>query len=209
VETLARFINEGGVFMWWIGGILAFAIAIIIERTLFFYYTCKKNGSRLVTDIAKHLNDSNYSAALKLLENNNSPLNNILTIAVKRFSEGFIYEDIQQGVEEISIKELPRFGKRINYLGLFANIATLTGLLGTIFGLQQSFSSLATAEASEKAAMLAAGISQAMNTTAMGLMVAIPCMIAFTQLSNIQSEYIEEVDEATVKLLNYLEKKKK
>jgi len=107
----------------------------------------------------------------------------------------------------VAIQEVPRFARRINYLAMFANIATLTGLLGTIFGLQRSFSSLAVAEASEKAAMLASGISQAMNTTAFGLMVAIPCLIAYAKLSNLQASRTEELDACSVRLLNFVESK--
>ena len=115
------------------------------------------------------------------------------------------FKAIRQGAEESALSEVPRLSKRLNYLALFANIATLTGLLGTIFGLQQSFSALGATEAAMKAAMLAAGISQAMNTTAFGLMVAIPCMVAYAMLSNMQSRLAEEVDASSIRVLNYLE----
>ena len=98
--------------------------------------------------------------------------------------------------------------QRLNYLSLFANIATLLGLLGTIAGLQVSFSSLVAVEAAKKATMLAQGISQAMNTTAFGLIVAVPCMILYTILFNKQQALTKDLDEAVVRLLNYMKKKK-
>jgi biopolymer transport protein ExbB/TolQ len=98
--------------------------------------------------------------------------------------------------------------QRLNYLSLFANVATLLGLLGTIGGLQVSFSSLAAAEAAKKATMLAAGISQAMNTTAFGLIVAVPCMIMYTALSNKRDRLLKDLDEAVVRLTNYLKRRR-
>ena len=132
----------------------------------------------------------------------------LLKTALERFDAGMDIEEIREGLEEEAIKQVPRLSQRLNYLTLFANIATLLGLLGTITGLQLSFSSLANVEAAKKAAMLASGISQAMLTTAFGLIVAIPCMVIYTFLYNKQSQLVKDLDEATVKFLNYLKKKK-
>jgi biopolymer transport protein ExbB len=207
IETTAKFFNEGGVFMWIILGVGAFALAVIFERLFFFLIICRGNSRKLVADVAKAIGDNKLDKAVSLTELNKSPVVKLMGVAVHRYNSGLAYEEIQQGVEESAIKEIPRFSTRLSSLGMFANIATLTGLLGTIFGLQVSFSSLQLAEGAEKATALANGIAQAMNTTAMGLIVAIPCMIAFTQLSNKQSSLTEDLDEATVKLLNFLEKK--
>ena len=131
----------------------------------------------------------------------------MLAEAVRRHKVGEPLEEIQEGIEEIAIREVPRFGERLNYLVLFANIATLTGLLGTITGLQKAFGSLGAVEASKKAAMLASGISELMVCTAFGLMVAIPCMAAYTFLSNKQSALTKDLDESIVRFMNYLKKK--
>ena len=208
IEAAARFFNNGGTFMWVILGVGAFALAVIAERLIFFFITCRGDSRGLVAGIAKAISVNNTEEAVKITSSRKSPVHRLLNVAVNRYKEGMGYEEIQQGVEEAAIKEIPRFSSRLSSLGMFANIATLTGLLGTIFGLQVSFNSLQLAEGAEKATALANGIAQAMNTTAMGLIVAIPCMIAFTQLSNVQSGLTEDLDEATVKVLNYLEKRK-
>ena len=207
IETIAKFFNEGGIFMWIILGVGAFALAVIVERLLFYFITCRGSSRNLVAKIAKAINNNDKEEAENLAASNKSPIAKLLSVAVQRYNKGLAYQEIEQGVEETAIKEIPRFSSRLSSLGMFANVATLTGLLGTIFGLQVSFSSLQLAEGAEKATALANGIAQAMNTTAMGLLIAIPCMIAFTQLSNIQSGLTEDLDEATVKMLNYLEKK--
>lgn len=207
IETAAKFFNEGGSFMWIILGVGAFALSAIIERLIFFYITCRGNSRHLIAEIAKAIGNDDNERAVKITAKNKSPLSNIIKVAIQRYNRGLTYEEIQQGVEETAIKEIPRFSAHLSSLGMFANIATLTGLLGTIFGLQVSFNSLQLAEGAEKATALANGIAQAMNTTAMGLIVAIPCMIAFTQLSNIQAALTENLDEATVTILNFLQNK--
>ena len=166
--------------MWIILGVGAFALAVIVERLIFFFITCRGDSRGLVAGIAKAINHNKNEDALKTVSVKKSPVHKLLKVAVQRYVKGLPYEEIQQGVEESAIKEIPRFSSRLSSLGMFANIATLTGLLGTIFGLQVSFNSLQLAEGAEKATALANGIAQAMNTTAMGLLVAIPCMIAFT-----------------------------
>jgi biopolymer transport protein ExbB len=209
IESLARFFSQGGIFMWLILVILAAAMAVIIERVIFYFFICRNNSAEMVAGVARALNQDKSDEALSLVSRKKAPLNVILATAITRFKDNFSYTDIKQGVDEVAIKEIPKFPKRLNYLAMFANIATLAGLLGTIFGLQQSFSSLGLAEAAKKATMLASGISQAMNTTAFGLMVAIPCMIAFSVLSNKQAHLTEDLDEAVVKILNYMENKLK
>jgi biopolymer transport protein ExbB/TolQ len=161
----------------------------------------------LVADVAKALNANDVAAAKKAVSKRRAPMNVLMQTAVERFGAGMSFEDIQKGVDQSAIREMPRMTQRLNYLSLFANIGTLLGLLGTIVGLQAMFSSLAAVEAEKKAAMLASGIAQAMNATAFGLIVAVPCMVAYTALYNKQQQITRDLDEAVVRLLDYLEKK--
>jgi biopolymer transport protein ExbB/TolQ len=139
-----------------------------------------------------------------MLKKRHTPFFVLLRVAVERYQAGAPMEQVREGIEESSIKELPKITRRISYLSLFANIATLVGLLGTIAGLQQSFGSLASADAAQKAAMLSAGIAQAMNTTAFGLIVAVPCMVVFTLLNNKQQSLIADIDDAVVRVVNMM-----
>lgn len=208
IETLARWYSEGGPFMGVILGVLALAVTVSVERLIFYYITCKRKGAILVSELARSLNEKKIEQARNILTRGKDPKTVLLKTALERFDAGMNVEEIQEGLEEEAIKQVPRLSQRLNYLTLFANIATLLGLLGTITGLQLSFSSLANVEAAKKAAMLASGISQAMLTTAFGLIVAIPCMVSYTLLYNKQSQLVKDLDEATVKFLNYLKKKK-
>lgn len=208
MELLATKFNEGGPFMWVILVVLAIACAIVIERLIFYFIICNINGAKLVASVAKALNNDNLEGAKKEACCGKAPINKLIQVAIERYSEGMSIDDIQEGVDEAAIKELPKMSQRLNYLSLFANIATLLGLLGTIAGLQVSFTSLAAVEAAKKATMLAQGISQAMNTTAFGLIVAVPCMILYTILFNKQQALTKDLDEAVVRLLNYMKRKK-
>jgi biopolymer transport protein ExbB/TolQ len=208
VESTAAWFNNGGPFMWGILAVLAIALAVTLERLIFFYIICKGSYTPVVESLARLINENRIADALKQVQKSSSPAIVLLRTAVKRFEAGLSNEEIRDGVEEAAIKQVPRLSERLNYLSLFANISTLLGLLGTIAGLQLSFSSLAAVEAAKKASMLADGISQAMITTAFGLMVAIPCMVLYTILVNKQNRLVKDLDEASVRLLNYLKNKK-
>ena len=177
IHTLANAFNAGGPFMWVILVVFAVACAVVIDRLIFYFIICQANGVRLVADVAQALNASDIAKAKKTVSKRRAPLNVLMQTAIERFSSGMAFEDIQKGVDQAAIREMPRMTQRLNYLSLFANIGTLLGLLGTIVGLQEMFSSLAAVEAEKKAAMLASGIAQAMNATAFGLIVAVPCMV--------------------------------
>jgi biopolymer transport protein ExbB len=207
IHALAHAFNAGGTFMWVILLVFAVACTIVVDRLIFYFIICQPNGVRLVTEVAKALNSGDVEKAKKVVSKRHAPMNVLMQTAIERFASGMAFDDIQKGVDQSAIREMPRMTQRLNYLQLFANIGTLLGLLGTIFGLQEMFSSLAAVEAEKKAAMLASGIAQAMNATAFGLLVAVPCMILYTMLFNKQQKITKDLDEAVVGLMEYLEKK--
>jgi biopolymer transport protein ExbB/TolQ len=206
-EQIARFFVQGGSFMWVILAVLAAGVAVMVERGWFYFHTCKLKGSQLLAELASSINSNDTKAAKAAIEGK-SPLQAILVSIVNRYEAGLSFMDIKKGAEETAIREIPRYSAHLNYLSLFANIATLLGLMGTIFGLITSFSSLAAAEAAQKAQLLAIGISVAMNTTAFGLIAAVPCMVAHTYLSNKQAALLIDLDETVVKALNFIESKR-
>jgi biopolymer transport protein ExbB/TolQ len=208
IQTVATFFNSGGPFMWVILVVMALSTAIVIERMVFYFIVCRVNAARLVSDLAKALKDGGADAALKVLRKGGSPLKVLLRVAVDRFGAQMSVADVEEGIQEAAITQMPRMIARLNYLSLFSNIATLLGLLGTISGLQASFSSLAAVEASKKATMLAAGIAEAMNCTAFGLIVAVPCMVMYTVLYNKQQQLTKALDESVVRIVNFMKKSK-
>lgn len=208
IESAAIQFNTGGPFMWVILFIFAVAMAVVLERIIYYYFYCRIDVGQKVSLLAKAINEGKNEEAEKIFDTKRAPVIMLLKVAFERYDAGLDYDDIQQAVEESAVKELPKLSNRLNYLSLFANVSTLLGLLGTISGLQLSFSALANVDATQKAELLATGISQAMNTTAFGLIVAVPCMIFFTILSNKQQALIKDLDEGLLKFLNFLRKKK-
>jgi len=204
MDGVIRFFQEGGSWMYPLVVISAFALAVIFERLFYYYIHCRINAKALLTQITRFVRNGDVERARQLCSKTKTPLSAILESALWHFQQQEPDQEIQNAVDEIALRELPRIQRRTHYLSLFANISTLLGLLGTIFGLQQAFSALSAADPSQKATVLAFGIAIAMNTTAMGLMVAVPCMVFFSILGSKANTIIEEVDESSVRLLNFL-----
>jgi biopolymer transport protein ExbB/TolQ len=125
-----------------------------------------------------------------------------MTYGLNRVRSARRREDVEQAMEESLMEVMPRLEKRTHYLATFANIATLLGLLGTIVGLISAFTAVANANPADKADMLSASISVAMNTTAFGLIVAIPLLLVHTLLQTKTTEIIDSLEMASVKFLN-------
>jgi biopolymer transport protein ExbB len=204
MQEFARWFLNGGVWMYPIAAISAFSVAIILERLFYYYIHCRLNAKALMTQIVRLVRNDDIEQARQLCAKTKSPLAVILESALWHFQQQEPDQEIQNAVDEVALRELPRIQRRTHYLSLFANISTLMGLLGTIFGLQEAFSALTAADPAQKATLLAKGIAIGMNTTAMGLIVAVPNMIMYSVLGAKANAIIEEIDESSVRLLNFL-----
>jgi biopolymer transport protein ExbB len=176
----------------------------MLERLIYYYIHCRINAKALLTQITRLVRNGDVEKARQLCAKMKNPLSSILESALWHYQQQEPDQEIQNAVDEIALRELPRIQRRTHYLSLFANVATLMGLLGTIFGLQEAFGALAAADPSQKATVLARGIAIAMNTTAMGLIVAVPCMVMYSILGAKANTIIEEIDESSVRVLNFL-----
>lgn len=201
IQSLTTFMNDGGIFMWVILLCWIFGLSISFERSasLFLYDTRSKG---LMAQIKKFLIENKLQDAIALCSNKKSLLPQILKSALQRAN--YPKESIQDAVEASYLELAPKVNKRLSYLELVANISTLIGLLGTIFGLIESFSAVSSASAAEKSKLLAMGISKAMNTTALGLISAISIMVVYTILSNKSEKILGEIEEHSAKLVDML-----
>jgi biopolymer transport protein ExbB len=110
--------------------------------------------------------------------------------------------EVQSAMDEAALVELPKIEQRTPLLALFANLSMLSGLLGTVAGLIESFGAVANADAASKATMLAKGISEAMNCTAFGLIAAIIALIGFAIHNNKTQKLLDDINAATVQVVN-------
>ncbi|PLX42708.1 MAG: MotA/TolQ/ExbB proton channel family protein [Deltaproteobacteria bacterium] len=198
IESIARAFVDGGIFMYAITAALGLGLAVMGERAYFLIVKFSVDGGKFFAELRKLLENGDIEGASKLC--GGAPLPRILGAGVRAAKKG--ERAIQNAVDEEALAVIPLVEKRIHYLSMIANVSTLLGLLGTIIGLMQAFDAVAGADPSQKGAMLAKGISMAMNTTAYGLMVAIPNMVAYAFLQSKAGKIVDEIDEYSVKLIN-------
>jgi len=203
-ETVVRFFQEGGFFMYPIAVILAIGLAIALER--WFYLSTAKRSNRAAFDegILPILRKRDYKSALKYSNESQTAIAAIMGAGLSRLVNGSRRDEVEFAMEEGLMETLPRLEKRTPYLATLANVSTLLGLLGTIIGLIAAFTAVANADPAEKASLLSQSISVAMNTTAFGLMAAIPLLLFHAVLQTKTNEIVDSFEMAGVKLLNLI-----
>ena len=203
---MSFFINamhKGGPFMWGILAAAVFALAISAERIYYVVFRANINGTAFMAQIQKLIMANNIDRAIKLCNAEpNAALPRVLKAGLTRANRGDI--EIQNAVEEAVLEVFPKLAKRTPFLSMLANVATLTGLLGTIQGLIMAFEAVARASAETKQTMLASGISVAMFTTASGLIVAIPTLVLFSIIQSQTTKIMNEIDLYALKTVNLL-----
>lgn len=198
-----KFFQEGGLVMYPIMLILAIGIGIAIERYVLLSLS-KRNNTRMWDQLMPLVKNGDYQQAMTLSNRSKSDISKILMYGLSRIKGARRREDIETAMEEGLMEITPRLEKRTHYLSMFANIATLLGLLGTVSGLIQAFTAVAQANPSEKAELLSASISIAMNATAFGLTTAIPLLLAYTILQTKTTELVDSLEMASVKFINMI-----
>ncbi len=208
IYSIVGFFVSGGVFMYPILLVLAFGLAIGIERYVTLTLVTKKN-QKVWEDVQPLLSRGDFEGARKLTEGDDATISQVLSMGLSLQGAVRRREDIEIAMEESMMEIVPRLEKRTPYVALAASIATLLGLLGTIMGLIQAFTAVANANPAEKADLLSASISVAMNTTAFGLIVAIPLLIVHAILTSKTGDIVDSLEMATVKTLNVFSKRAK
>ena len=202
--TIVGFFQDGGPFMYPIAIVLGIGLAISLER--FFYLANQTRVNRRDYDrILPLLKQKRQRELSEVTKKSKSAMARIIADGLNRRTASRRRSDIEYAMEEGLLEILPNIERRTPYLATFANIATLLGLLGTIIGLIAAFTAVANADPAEKANLLSQSISIAMNTTAFGLMVAIPLLLIHSVLQSKTSAIVESLEIAVVKFLNLME----
>ena len=203
-QTVVSFFQEGGPFMYPIAVVLGIGIAIALER--YFYLANQTRINRRDFErILPLLKQRNQRELANVVQKSKSAMSRIIADGLNRRTSSRRRDDIEYAMEEGLLEGLPSIERRTPYLATFANIATLLGLLGTIIGLIAAFTAVANADPAEKATLLSESISIAMNTTAFGLMAAIPLLLVHSVLQSKTSAIVESLEIAVVKFLNLME----
>src|SRR5271165_1630536 len=193
--------KDGGWGMYVILFWMICAIAIIAERAVYLYGSSINKDVFLAT-MQKCILAGDVAKAVKMCSAANAPLARIVQSGLVKVNRPD--EEVQAAMDEAALREIPKIAARTPFLALLANLAMLSGLLGTVTGLIKSFGAVAGAsvDPSQKATILANGISEAMNCTAFGLGVAIVGLIGFAVLNGKTQSLEDDINEASVQILN-------
>jgi len=206
--SIINFFSTGGVFMYPILIVFAVGLAIAAERYITLTIVTRKN--QVVWDqVQPVLAEGDFEKAREMTSEDESTIAQVLNMGLSLQGAVRRREDIEIAMEESMMEIVPRLEKRTHYVSLASSVATLLGLLGTIMGLIQAFTAVANANPAEKADLLSASISVAMNTTAFGLMVAIPLLVIHAILTSKTGDIVDSLEMATVKALNVFSRRAK
>jgi biopolymer transport protein ExbB/TolQ len=200
--ALLEWFRSGGLVMYFILIVAVTGLAIFLERFYVIIIRARINGPAFIERVMQLVRAQKGEDAMRLCGQSMAPLPNIglLILRSKSREEG----DLQNVADAASLSVIPRLTRRLQYLPMLANVATLIGLFGTIYGLKHAFASMAAASAVQRSDTLAAGIAIALNATGFGLLTAIPLTVGHSYLAAQSEEIIEQVDEFSVRLINAL-----
>ncbi|UCE06860.1 MAG: MotA/TolQ/ExbB proton channel family protein [bacterium] len=202
MDFIVNAFRTGGPFMYVILLVLITGLAIMLERAIYVLVKNRIDTTTFVSRVLEFVQRDNTRSAIEFCGMSSAVLPRITRAGLEE--AGKSPAEIQNAFELAAMAEIPKLEKRTQYLSTIANISTLLGLLGTIFGLITSFEAVATADASMKASLLSGGISQAMNTTAFGLIVAIPCMIGYSIIQEKTNALIDEINQNVARVYKRL-----
>lgn len=206
IESLIHMFVSGGFWMYVILAVLLAALIITVERWWSLYVKAKPSQSAFIKQFEIPIKMGKLDVVASSAEGHSrgNPAAPIVAAGVHAAINFGGREEIQNKMDEVLMLEHGKLERRTPFLAMLANVGTLTGLLGTIVGMIKSFTAVGSAEGVEKASMLANGISEAMNTTAFGLIMAIPTLIVYAILVNRSNQLKEDLDHAVLKVSNWL-----
>jgi biopolymer transport protein ExbB len=203
LDIILNFFREGGIFLYPLALVWVVGLVIALER-FGFVMRVGAGNRRMWSQVQPLLEAGKFREALQAVSNSETALAHIMRYGITRIQSARNRDDIEKALEESLVEVIPRLEKRTHYLAALANIGMLMGLLGTIVGLIGAFAAVAQANPAEKASLLAASISVAMNNTALGLVTAITLLLAHLYLETKTTEIVDSLEVASVKFLNAL-----
>lgn len=209
MEILAKValaFEHGGFWMYPIAVFQIVTLAIMVERTFALFVRRSSNQARFIQTIEDNIRRGEMDSAIKKAQAATGvfPVAKVVVAGAQAAANFGGKDEIQGKMDEVLLHENAQLDRRVAFLSMLGNVATLTGLLGTITGMIKSFAAVAFANPSEKAALLSQGISEAMNCTAYGLIVAIPALVAYAIIQNRSNHLSEDLNQNALKVFNWL-----
>jgi biopolymer transport protein ExbB len=204
VDFVVHAFKEGGFMMFMILLMAILAMLITGERINYLYFKVNLNKDEFFKKLTAYLLKGDIDGMILVCDQNPAPLSKVIKSCLIRLVNKGNDAEIQAALDEGALTEVPKIEKRIGFLSVIGNVATLLGLLGTIIGLIHSFAAVADSDAATKAALLTKGISEAMNCTAFGLLVAVPAVGLYSILQNRAQTLIDEINEISIKTFNFI-----
>ena len=204
-NTVVKFFVDCGAFLYPSLLMMSLGLAIAIERFVFLR-KARSDNRKLWDKVLPMLQGGKFREVASVTASNDSAIGKIVNNGLVRMQTARHREDIDNAMEEGMMEIVPRLEKRIHYIATFANTITLVGLLGTIIGLIKGFTAVAQVNPAEKAELLSASISVAMNNTAFALMVAIPFLLIHAFLQARASEIVDSLEAAKITFLNLVQR---
>jgi len=204
-NTVVKFFVDCGPFLYPSLAMMTVGLAIAIERFIFLRRARSENR-KLWDQLLPMLQNGRFKEAAGAVSGSEAAIGKIVSHGLARVASARRREDIDHAMEEGMMEIVPRLEKRTHYIATFANTITLVGLLGTIIGLIKGFTAVAQVNPAEKAELLSASISVAMNNTAFALMVAIPFLLIHAFLQARASEIVDSLEAAKITFLNLVQR---
>ncbi len=202
--SLLHAFNEGGFMMYPILFMGIIMVSIVVERAHKLFFRMNLDKEHFYKNLTGHLLKGDLEGMISVCDQNATPLAKVVKTMLIRLVNKASDADIQAALDEGALIEVPQIEKRIGFLAVIGNVATLAGLLGTITGLIKSFAAVANADAVTKAALLTQGISEAMNCTAFGLLVAVPAVVFYSVLQSRAQHLIDDINEVSIRTFNFI-----
>lgn len=204
-STVVKFFQDCGLFIYPSVLIMALGLAIAIERFIFLNRSRSENR-KVWAQVLPMLQGGQFKEVHSVTSKSDAAIGKIVNYGLTRMQSPGRREDLDAAMEEGMMEIVPRLEKRTHYIATFANVITLVGLLGTIIGLIKGFTAVAQVNPAEKAELLSASISIAMNNTAFALMVAIPFLLIHSFLQAKTSEIVDGLEAAKISFLNLVQR---
>ena len=204
MDLIAKF-EEGGVFMYFILVVGIYSFYLLIDRAYTLYLRYKPVPADFRAQLATFLKNGDLEGARNFVRaSKQTALSSIVEMAIELRASGAGDDELQSRIDEALTERVHKIDKRTAFLAVVGNVATLIGLLGTISGMITSFSAVGGATQSERAVKLSLGISEAMNCTAFGLLVAIPALLGYALFQNKTDAVINTLHDNIAKIYNDL-----